>query len=303
MVKTFTVDQMREIMDHKHNIRNMSVIAHVDHGKSTLTDSLIQKAGIIGAAKAGEMRFTDTRQDEQERGITIKSTGVSLFYEYDNYGTGQGNHYLINLIDSPGHVDFSSEVTAALRVTDGALVVVDTVEGVCVQTETVLRQAMGEKIRPVLMVNKVDRSILELQLDGESMYQNFNKVVDLVNVIIDNYEQPDMGNLLVLPSKGNVAFGSGKECWAFTLTTFAKTYAEKFKIDQVKLMEKFWGDNYFDPESKKWYDDPSKVEGKTLKRAFTSNCRFPAQRYYTKTRRFGLFIEGQILWKQIVLKL
>jgi elongation factor 2 len=119
-------------MDRPNNIRNMSVIAHVDHGKSTLTDSLIAKAGIIAAKSAGDARYTDTREDEKERGITIKSTGVTLFYEYDAYGTGSKENYLINLIDSPGHVDFSSEVTAALRVTDGALVVVDCVEGVCV---------------------------------------------------------------------------------------------------------------------------------------------------------------------------
>jgi len=264
----FTVDQMRGIMEKPSNIRNISVIAHVDHGKSTLTDSLIAKAGIIAAAKAGDTRYTDTREDEKERGITIKSTGVSLYYEYDLYGTGTSAPYLINLIDSPGHVDFSSEVTAALRVTDGALVVVDCVEGVCVQTETVLRQAMAEKIRPCLMVNKIDRSILELQQDGESMYQNFVRVVDLANVIISNYDMPDMGELLVYPNKGSVAFGSGKECWGFTLTRFAFMYSKKFNIDSDKLMNKLWGDNYFDPTTKKWSTENQTEAGKPLKRAF-----------------------------------
>jgi len=266
----FTIEQIRDIMDDSHNIRNMSVIAHVDHGKSTLTDSLIAKAGIIAGENAGNARFTDTRADEQERGITIKSTGVSLYYETDVVELGTVKPYLINLIDSPGHVDFSSEVTAALRVTDGALVVVDYVEGVCVQTETVLRQALAERIKPVMMINKIDRGILELQVDGETMYQNFQRVIENANVIISTYEAEDMGeSLQVDPTTGTVAFGSALFGWAFTLTRFAQTYSDKFKLDRSKLMQKFWGDNYFNPQQKKFQtsDDSGNPE-KPLQRCF-----------------------------------
>lgn len=192
-----------------------------------------------------------------------------MYYKCDvTYSGKKEEEYLINLIDSPGHVDFSSEVTAALRVTDGALVVVDTVEGVSVQTETVLRQAMQEKIRPVLMVNKIDRSILELKLDGEAMYQSFLRVIDMANVVIETYKSEDMGDIQCNPSVGNVAFGSGKDQWAFTLAKFARLYSKKFGISQEKMMEKFWGDNYFDAPSKKWRTDGETEDGKTLRRCF-----------------------------------
>ena len=258
----FTVEQLREIMGKPDQIRNMSVIAHVDHGKSTLTDSLIAKAGIISQKTAGTARFMDTRDDEQERCITIKSTGVSLAFNLE------GSDFLFNLIDSPGHVDFSSEVTAALRVTDGALVVVDCVEGVCVQTETVLRQAMQEKIMPVLMVNKVDRAVLELKLDGETMYKNFVRVIDRVNVIVDTYAQPDMGCAELSPVKGNVAFGSGKDCWGFTLAQFARLYSKKFGIEIDKMMGRLWGDHFYDPKGKVWRTSNVDKDGGVLPRAF-----------------------------------
>jgi len=165
-------------------------------------------------------------------------------------------------------VDFSSEVTSALRVTDGALVVVDTVEGVCVQTETVLRQAMQERIRPILIINKVDRAIIELKNSGEEIYQNFNKVIDVVNSIVSSYQSEAMGDLTLDPTLGNVAFGAGKDQWAFTLTTFAKIYSKKYGISQEKMMKKLWGDNYFDTETRKWRTESTSESGKPLKRAF-----------------------------------
>lgn len=129
---------------------------------------------------------------------------------------------------------------------------------------------MAEKIKPVLMVNKVDRNILELKLDGEAMYQNFVRVVDMVNVIIETYSQEDMGDNQCVPSKGNVAFGSGKEQWAFTLTKFARIYAKKFGTDFDKMMDKLWGDNFYDAEGKKWRTDSENpdAEKKPFRRAF-----------------------------------
>lgn len=236
-------------MDNPANIRNMSVIAHVDHGKSTLTDSLVQRAGIISAKNAGSARFTDTRADEQERGVTIKSTAISLFGELPEMSDLEDipgpvkttkNSFLVNLIDSPGHVDFSSEVTAALRVTDGALVVVDTIEGVCVQTETVLRQALGERIKPVVIINKVDRALLELQLSKEDLFQNFARVIESVNVVISTYFDKSLGDVQVYPEKGTVAFGSGLHGWAFTIRQFANRYAKKFGVDKTKMMDRLW---------------------------------------------------------------
>ncbi|TFY66409.1 hypothetical protein EVG20_g4685 [Dentipellis fragilis] len=233
-------------MDKPTNIRNMSVIAHVDHGKSTLTDSLVSKAGIIAGSKAGDVRFTDTREDEKER----------------------GNEFLINLIDSPGHVDFSSEVTAALRVTDGALVVVDCVEGVCVQTETVLRQALTERIKPVVIINKVDRALLELQVSKEDLYQSFQRTIESCNVIISTYHDEVLGDVQVYPDRGTVAFGSGLHGWGFTLRQFASRYAKKFGVDKEKMMDKLWGDNYFNPATKKWTTKGTDADGKQLERAF-----------------------------------
>ncbi|KDO32371.1 hypothetical protein SPRG_02848 [Saprolegnia parasitica CBS 223.65] len=250
----FTIAQLHALMSTPANVRNISVIAHVDHGKSTLTDALVAKAGIISHGAAGGARYTDTRDDEKDRGITIKSTGLSMYFE-----TAKGDPLLVNLIDSPGHVDFSSEVTAALRVTDGALVVVDAIDGVCVQTETVLRQAMAERVKPVLMVNKVDRALLELQLEPEECYQSLRRAVESVNVVLSTCADAALGDVQVYPDVGNVAFGSGLHQWGFTLATFANMYAAKFGMDAAKLAPKLWGDWGYDQVRKVWTTrrDPS----------------------------------------------
>merc|ERR1712055_465706 len=272
----------------------MSVIAHVDHGKSTLTDSLVSKAGIIAASRAGETRFTDTRKDEQERCITIKSTAISLYFKLDEASLAlitqadqkeqNEDGFLINLIDSPGHVDFSSEVTAALRVTDGALVVVDCVSGVCVQTETVLRQAIAERIKPVLFMNKMDRALLELQLGQEELYQTFQRIVENVNVIIATYNDDagPMGEMRVDPSKGSVGFGSGLHGWAFSIKQFADIYAARFKIPVAKLMGKLWGENFFNKTTKKW----SKSKDNDNERAFNTYVLDPIFKLFDAIMNF-----------------
>merc|ERR1712045_601434 len=228
---------------------------------------LLSKAGIIAAAKAGETRATDTRKDEQERCITIKSTAISMYFEMDDKDIKfvkqerekDCKGFLVNLIDSPGHVDFSFEVTAALRVTDGALVVVDCVSGVCVQTETVLRQAIAERIRPVLFMNKMDRALLELQLEQEELFQTFQRIVENVNVIIATYADDDgpMGVVRVDVNNGSVGFGSGLHGWAFTLKQFAEMYATKFGVDTDKMMKKLWGGSFYNPKTKKWAKEKS----------------------------------------------
>jgi len=298
----FSIDEVRGCMDRKKNIRNMSVIAHVDHGKSTLTDSLVAKAGIIAASKAGETRATDTRKDEQERCITIKSTAISMYFEMSEKDVQfvkqereSQNGFLINLIDSPGHVDFSSEVTAALRVTDGALVVVDCVSGVCVQTETVLRQAIAERIRPVLFMNKMDRALLELQLDQEELYQTFQRIVENVNVIVATYADDDgpMGIVRVDVNNGSVGFGSGLHGWAFTLKQFAEMYASKFGVDIDKMMKKLWGENFFNPKTKKW----AKTKDDDNKRSFVMYVLDPIYMVFDAIMNFKKDATAKLLTK------
>jgi elongation factor 2 len=259
----------------KDNIRNISIIAHVDHGKSTLTDTLANRAGLVSDQDTGTKRITDNREDEVARGITIKSTGLSMTYDHE------GRTYNVNLVDSPGHVDFSSEVSAALRITDGAIVVVDSVEGVAVQTETVLRQSLAEQVQPILFVNKMDRYIFELHLDPEAAYQRLTRIIETVNVILSTYKTDNSKIKLDLsPDMETVYFGSGLHSWGFGIHTFARIYAKKLGIDEAVLKKKLWGDYFFDDETKKIVKESTK-NGKPLERTF---CKFILQPVFDMAR-------------------
>ncbi|KAL6721799.1 Cytoplasmic GTPase/eEF2-like protein (ribosomal biogenesis) [Lecanora helva] len=174
-------------------IRNICILAHVDHGKTSLTDALIATNGIISPKLAGKIRYLDSRPDEQLRGITMESSAISLYFSLlrrsAREATPVQKEYLINLIDSPGHIDFSSEVSTASRVCDGALVLVDAVEGVCSQTVTVLRQTWTERLKPLLVINKIDRLIVELKMSPSEAYSHLSKLLEQVNAVIGSFFQ------------------------------------------------------------------------------------------------------------------
>lgn len=206
-------EKVKLLMDKTEHIRNIGIIAHIDHGKTTLTDNLLAGAGVISKELAGEQLFTDSYYLEQERGITIFAANASMVYDYN------GEEYLINLIDTPGHVDFGGDVTRALRAVDGAVVVVDAVEGAMPQTETVLRQAMKESVKPVLVINKVDRMINELKVDAREMQLRLGKIIDKINKLLLGMRKDKYAEWKLDAAKGNVAFGSALYNWSISVPT------------------------------------------------------------------------------------
>jgi len=206
-----TSDILR-LMGTKEFVRDIGIIAHIGHGKTTMIDSLLAEAGLLSPGVAGEARALDYLEEEQKRGITIKAANISLLHEIEN------KPYVINLIDTPGHVDFTGQVTRALRAIDGVVVVVDAVEEVMVQTETVTRQAMEERVRPVLFINKVDRLIRELKLSPEEVQTKLLRIIQDFNNLIDTYGEPEFKDRWkVDAARGTVAFGSALHRWGFTV--------------------------------------------------------------------------------------
>ena len=219
--------------DPKH-IRNIATCAHIDHGKTTFSDSLLAGAGMMSEELAGKQLALDFHEDEIARGITIDAANVSMVHHIG------GSDFLINLIDTPGHVDFGGDVTRAMRAVDGAIVLVDSVEGMMPQTETVLRQALKERVKPVLFINKVDRLIREVKLTPEKMQEKFFKIIMNVNQFIasiapDEFKQKWQVNA----ADGSVAFGSAFHKWALSVP-YMKSSGVSFK-DVYEAYEK---DNY-----------------------------------------------------------
>jgi len=225
----YTADILK-LMGKKESIRNVGILAHIDHGKTTLTDSLLAGTGLLSPKVAGSARVLDYLEEEQKRGITMKTATISLLYRTADVS------FLINLVDTPGHVDFTGKVTRALRAIDGAVVLIDAVEEIMAQTELVVRQALEERVRPVLFINKVDRLITELKLGAEQIEKKFSRIIGNFNDLIEVYgESPFKTTWNANPAKDSVVFGSALHKWGFTLGV-AKQKGIKFTdiIDAYK---------------------------------------------------------------------
>lgn len=217
MVRYKQTAEVLRIMKNIDQIRNIGITAHVDHGKTTLSDSLLSAAGLLSEKLAGQVLALDYLDIEQKRQMTVKAANVSLYHEY------KGKPYVINLIDTPGHVDFQSRTLRALRAIDGAIVVVDSVEGVMTQTEMYLRVALEERVKPVLFINKIDRLIKELKLSPSEIQQRLVQIVKDINTLIMNYADKEFQKAWLLdPSKGMVAFGSARDRWGLTIPLAAQ---------------------------------------------------------------------------------
>lgn len=237
--KEFVADEVARIMNDVKHVRNIAIIAHVHHGKTTLTDSLLARAGIISKTVAGDALYTNYEAIEKDRRMTIKSADISLSFTY------KGEDYIINLIDTPGHVDFGGHVTRSMRAVDGVILVVDPVEGIMPQTETVLRQALKEKAKPILFVNKTDRLLNELKLTPDQTFERLQKLIGDINKLISQFAPEGYGQKWqVSVQNGSVAFGSAYKKWAISThimkkynVTFKDIFELTAKQDETKLQE------------------------------------------------------------------
>lgn len=237
-------ETVKELMKKPEQIRNIAICAHIDHGKTTFSDNLLAGAGMLSEEHAGKQLALDFHEDEQSRGITIDSSSVSMIHSVNN------QDHLINLIDTPGHVDFGGDVTRAMRAVDGCIVLCDAVEGIMPQTETVLRQALREHVKPILFINKVDRLIREVKLTPEAMQERFLKIIGSVNAFINKIiPEQHKGKWNVSVQDGSVAFGSAFHNWAMSVD-----YMQKKNISFKDVIE-----HYSDPNDDNKYKELAKL--------------------------------------------
>jgi len=226
MAEEKSLSKIQRLTSNQKNIRNICTSAHIHHGKTAFTDNLLAAAGMMASKNAGDLEegmTTWQHADEQERLMTVDAANVSMAHEFQN------EEYLINLIDTPGHVDFSGNVTRAMRAIDGTIVLVCASEGIMPQTETVLKQALRERVKPVLFINKVDRLIKELQMNPQQMQERFMKIYKDFNDLISKIAEPEYKEKwLVDINDGSVAFGSARDNWALSLP-FMKKKGVSFK--------------------------------------------------------------------------
>lgn len=269
-------ETVKQLQSNRKNVRNICILAHVDHGKTSLSDSLLASNGIISQRMAGKVLFLDSREDEQLRGITMEASAISLYFKVlrrkDGTEESELNEYLINLIDSPGHIDFSSEVSSASRLCDGAVVLVDAIAGVSSQTINVLRQCWVDHLKPLLVINKIDRLVLEWRMTPLEAYQHILNIIEQVNAVLASFYsgdrmQDDMiwresgstadyveksdSELYFSPEKNNVIFASAIDGWAFSINTFANIYLKRLGFSHLVLSKTLWGDFYLDMKNKK----------------------------------------------------
>lgn len=233
MAKESRIDKFKKLIFKQNNIRNICTSAHIHHGKTAMTDNLLAAAGMMAAKYAGDLdkgMLTWQHEDEQTRLLTVDAANVSMVHDYG------GEEYLINLIDTPGHVDFSGNVTRAMRAVDGTIVLVCASEGIMPQTETVIRQALRERVKPTLFINKFDRLIKELKLTPEKMQERIVKIIRDFNKLIEKYAEPEYKDKWqVNINDGSVAFGSAVDNWALSVP-FMQKKGVTFK-DIVKIYE------------------------------------------------------------------
>ncbi|MBD3255955.1 MAG: elongation factor EF-2 [Candidatus Lokiarchaeota archaeon] len=238
------ISEILNLMEKREKIRNIGLVGHIDHGKTTLSDSLLSEAGLLSPDIAGEARVLDYLEEEQERGITMKSTNISLYYEKI---IEEKEPFLINLVDTPGHLDFSGKVTRALRLIDGVVVVVDAVEEIISQSETVIKQALQEGVKPVLYINKVDRLIRELKLKDDQIKKKYIRIIDKFNKLVERFAHPPYDQeWKVLPANGSVAFGSALHKWGFTARILEKSEIKFKDIRKRYKKETYTKESYAD---------------------------------------------------------